>query len=200
VIGLQVQRQLDDWAVGLLTAMGTPKRRDAAFKAVAKVVHPDVATGDETLMRDLLEARHQVEERQADMSGSAPLVEYASMSSGDMFMQAVAEIADAKVRQLAAQTGLPVSHVRQLKRENRLHELYDSDGRVMAKAEFRGRISGREAQRQLERMRYPRLSVEERRAILDAMQAKRTRSGAEARQLTEAAYRPGHVWFIPTLK
>lgn len=57
------------------------------------------------------------------MSSSTPVVEYASMSSGDMFMQAVAEIADEKVRQLAAQTGLSVGHVRQLKRENRLHEL-----------------------------------------------------------------------------
>lgn len=76
---------------------------------------------------------------------------------------------------------------------------HDSDGLVMTKAESRGRISGREAQRQLERMREPMSGAEARRLTM-AMEAKRTRSGAEAQLLTEAAYRPGHVWFIPTLK
>ena len=51
------------------------------------MVHPDVATGDETLMRELLDARREIEERRgAELISSTPPVEYASTSPGDMFM------------------------------------------------------------------------------------------------------------------
>jgi hypothetical protein len=198
VIGFEVHQQLTAWAVSLFQAVGED-RAPAVHRALTTVLHPDRPTGSAELQQQLNDGRRQVEERRAEMPHNTPVVEYASTSSGDMFMRAIAEIADEKVRQLAAQTGLSVSHVRQLKRENRLHTLYDSDGQVMTKVERRGRISGREAQRQLERMREPLSGVEARRLTM-AMEAKRTRSGAEALALTEAAYRPGHVWFIPTLK
>lgn len=50
-----------DWAVALFAAVG-PTRADPVFRALAKVLHPDVATGDSALMRALLAAR---EERRA---------------------------------------------------------------------------------------------------------------------------------------
>jgi hypothetical protein len=45
------------WADLLLEAVG-PSRRDQVFRALAKVLHPDVG-GDAVLMRDLIAAREQ---------------------------------------------------------------------------------------------------------------------------------------------
>lgn len=45
-----------DWAAALFAAVG-PSRADAVFRALSKVLHPDVATGDGGLMRELLAAR-----------------------------------------------------------------------------------------------------------------------------------------------
>ena len=194
VIGLQVQRAYDDWAVGLLTAMGTPERQDAVFKAVTKVIHPDAAAGDETLMRELLDGRTQVraqvEERRGAELPSTPPVEYASTSSGDMFMRAIAEIADEKVRALAAQTGLSVSHVRGLKQAHRLHELYDSDGRLKPKVEFRERISVWERREQLEALRDPGSTLSPV-VRIPKLQPWERRSSRQALLLTMAVRWPG---------
>jgi hypothetical protein len=156
VIGLQVHRQLTDWATSLFQAVGED-RAPAVHRALSTVLHPDKSTGSTELQQQLNDGRRQVvEERQgAELTSSTPPVEYASTSSGDMFMRAIAEIADQKVRQLAAQTGLSVSHVRRLKQAHRLHELYDSDGLLKPKIEFRERLSWREAREQLEALRDP---------------------------------------------
>lgn len=45
-----------DWAEQLLRTVG-PDRIDAVYKALARVLHPDTATGDPLLMRDLNAAR-----------------------------------------------------------------------------------------------------------------------------------------------
>lgn len=47
---------IEDWAEQLLRAVG-PERVDAVFKALTRVLHPDVKTGDETLMKALNNAR-----------------------------------------------------------------------------------------------------------------------------------------------
>ena len=47
------------WATALLAAVG-PTRADAVFRALSKVLHPDVSTGDTELMRALIEARNSV--------------------------------------------------------------------------------------------------------------------------------------------
>lgn len=47
------------WAEELLSAVG-PTRSDAAFKALTRVLHPDVATGDTRLMQQLNSARAQI--------------------------------------------------------------------------------------------------------------------------------------------
>ncbi len=44
------------WADALLDAVG-PARYDAVFRALTKVLHPDLATGDKVLMQDLNAAR-----------------------------------------------------------------------------------------------------------------------------------------------
>jgi len=44
------------WARVLLDAVGET-RREPVFRALSKVLHPDTATGDAALMRELLEAR-----------------------------------------------------------------------------------------------------------------------------------------------
>ncbi|MCB1258664.1 MAG: hypothetical protein KDB26_16245 [Microthrixaceae bacterium] len=45
------------WAEALFTAVGSD-RREAVFRALSKVLHPDTATGDTVLMQTLLEARN----------------------------------------------------------------------------------------------------------------------------------------------
>ncbi|QJY51230.1 hypothetical protein [Pseudonocardia broussonetiae] len=45
-----------DWAEALFAAVG-PDRADAAFKALTRVLHPDLPTGDTRLMQDLNRAR-----------------------------------------------------------------------------------------------------------------------------------------------
>ena len=155
VIGFELQRDYDDWATSLFKAVGEDRAR-AVHRALSAVLHPDKPTGSAELQQQLNDGRRQVEERRgAELTSSTPPVEYASTSSGDMFMRAIAEIADEKVRQLAAQTGLSVSHVRRLKQTHRLHELYDGDGLLKPKVEFRERISGRERREQLEALRDP---------------------------------------------
>lgn len=47
------------WAESLLSAVG-PTRRDAAYRALARVLHPDMATGDGALMQELNIARAQI--------------------------------------------------------------------------------------------------------------------------------------------
>lgn len=47
------------WADQLLAAVG-PTRSDAVFKALTRVLHPDVATGDTVLMQELNRARTTV--------------------------------------------------------------------------------------------------------------------------------------------
>lgn len=47
------------WAEGVLTAVG-PQRRDAVFRALSRVLHPDTETGDGDLMRELITARELV--------------------------------------------------------------------------------------------------------------------------------------------
>jgi hypothetical protein len=51
-----------DWAKMLFRRVG-PTRADPCFRALARILHPDVATGDTTLMRELLDARDQLTER-----------------------------------------------------------------------------------------------------------------------------------------
>lgn len=48
-----------DWADTLLRAVG-PDRHEAVFKALTRVLHPDAATGDEDLMKDLNQARDRL--------------------------------------------------------------------------------------------------------------------------------------------
>lgn len=50
------------WAETLLTVVG-PDRRDAVFRALSKVLHPDTETGNNELMRELIVARELVTER-----------------------------------------------------------------------------------------------------------------------------------------
>lgn len=47
------------WAEQLLDAVG-PDRRDAVYKAMCRILHPDVATGSTELMRDLNAARDRL--------------------------------------------------------------------------------------------------------------------------------------------
>lgn len=57
VVGLKVQRELaDDWATRLFAAVG-PVREDAVYRALAKILHPDLATGSTVLQRQLNDAR-----------------------------------------------------------------------------------------------------------------------------------------------
>lgn len=49
----------DAWAVAVLRAVG-PTRSEAVFKALSRVLHPDVATGDTQLMQHLNNARTQI--------------------------------------------------------------------------------------------------------------------------------------------
>ena len=54
------------WAVVLMEAVG-PQRREAVFRALTRVLHPDVTGGDTTLQQQLNEARDafNTEERNA---------------------------------------------------------------------------------------------------------------------------------------
>lgn len=45
-----------NWAVTLFDRVG-PERKEAVFKALSKVLHPDTPTGDHDLMRELLDGR-----------------------------------------------------------------------------------------------------------------------------------------------
>ena len=45
------------WATNLFAVVG-PDRREAVFRALSKVLHPDTATGDTALMQTLLDARN----------------------------------------------------------------------------------------------------------------------------------------------
>jgi hypothetical protein len=47
----------DGWAEMLFAAVG-PERADSIFRALSKVLHPDVSGDDGVLMRELLEARN----------------------------------------------------------------------------------------------------------------------------------------------
>lgn len=47
------------WAETLMDAVGL-QRRDAVFRALSRVLHPDTETGDNDLMRELLHARELV--------------------------------------------------------------------------------------------------------------------------------------------
>lgn len=48
-----------DWAVELFAAVG-PARAESVFRALTRVLHPDVATGDTVLMQDLNNARREI--------------------------------------------------------------------------------------------------------------------------------------------
>lgn len=50
-----------DWARVLFTRVG-PTRREPVFRALTKILHPDAATGDTTLQRELNLARDQLTE------------------------------------------------------------------------------------------------------------------------------------------
>jgi hypothetical protein len=54
--------ETDDWARVLFRRVG-PHRIEPIFRAIARVLHPDVATGDTMLMRELLDARDEHSER-----------------------------------------------------------------------------------------------------------------------------------------
>ena len=47
-----------DWASALFTRVGKA-RADSVFRALSKILHPDMETGDSTLQRELLEARER---------------------------------------------------------------------------------------------------------------------------------------------
>lgn len=50
------------WAEMLMAAVG-PTRRDQVFRALSRILHPDVETGDTALMAELLRAREMSEAR-----------------------------------------------------------------------------------------------------------------------------------------
>lgn len=51
--------KLTTWAQAMFAAVG-PERTDAAFRALSKVLHPDLPNGSDDLMRQLIEARESV--------------------------------------------------------------------------------------------------------------------------------------------
>ncbi len=65
VLGLQQRAQqchaddASDWARVLFRRVG-PARHGPVFRSLCKVLHPDVATGDTALMRELLEAHTEL--------------------------------------------------------------------------------------------------------------------------------------------
>lgn len=66
VVGLQEQRRERvthhdgrGWADSLFAAVG-PERATPVYRALSKVLHPDVATGDTTLQRQLNDAYSEI--------------------------------------------------------------------------------------------------------------------------------------------
>jgi hypothetical protein len=60
VLGMTTRTSTDDWAGALFRRVGVD-RSDAVFRALSRVVHPDVVgTGSTEIMRELLTARQQI--------------------------------------------------------------------------------------------------------------------------------------------
>lgn len=167
VIGFEVQRGYDDWAVSLFQAVGED-RAPAVHRALSTVLHPDKPTGSAELQQQLNDAR-RVEERQAGMQlpPDPPGTQYMGGHREEDFIPAVA--ADFVTR-LAQKANVPLAEVIRLAEARALDILFGPDGKLIIWAPGEYPVERRNTR--------PRTEC-------------RGISGAEARRITERYYQPG---------
>jgi hypothetical protein len=176
VIGFQLQRDYDDWAVSLFQAVGAD-RAASVHHALSVVLHPDKPTGSAELQQQLNDGRRQAVERrdgmqQQQLPPDPPGTLYAGGHCEEDFIPVAC---DDMLGRLAEKSGVPLSEVARLAERRSLHSLFefDANGHGTLKVWKPGEYL-------VEHRTGPRTEC-------------RGISGQEARRITENAYRPGSL-------
>jgi hypothetical protein len=178
VIGFELQRGYDNWAIGLFAAVGED-RAPAVHRALSAVLHPDKPTGDAELQQQLNDGRRaQVEQRDMELPPDPPNTLYAGGHCEEDFIPVAA---DDMITRLAEKANVPLAEVIRLAESRALDTLFDIDanghGELIVWAPGEYPVAHRTAK--------PRVEC-------------RNLSGRRARQITESCYHTtvGHPHFM----